>query len=270
MYTRQDLCNAEKLTASERAAIVLKYVENHNLADYRFSVSSSYVCQSHDQKTPKEPVTATPVAPELCFGTVLEQLEKQEPGDTVCILNFGSYLKGGGEFGNGFISTDEEKLCQCSNLYPILRSKEIEEKYYDLNSKINPVKPYGPRILYVPEVVFFGKDRDIRADVLTCSIPGVAVLQQYVGNAEAVMRTTMIHRFTTALGLAYQQGADVVIMGCFGCETSGNDPWYSYATLKKVIESKYQYCFKKIIVTMNDKRYFMISAGERRSAEESK
>lgn len=270
MYTRKDLIDAERKTSSERAAIVLKYAESHNLADYRFSISSSYVCQSQNRKIPRDPVSEDPVCLELCFGTVLDQLEKQPPGATVCVFNFGTYLKGGGEFGNGFISTDEEKICQCSNLYPILNSKEIDERYYALNRKSDQVKPYGPRILYIPDVVFYGKDRDIRADVLTCSIPGVAALKKHVGNADTVMRTTMVHRFTTTLGLAYAQGIEILIMGCFGSEINGNDPWYSYAVLKKVVESRFKYCFRKIIVTTDDRRYFLISSGEERAAKKQR
>lgn len=263
--SRKDIVVIQNRSPSEQAAAILRYAQTHNRIDCKFSVSSSYITQSYDAKRAKVPDMASPVTPVLRFDSVLRQLEKLEGKDTACVLNFGSYLNGGGEFGQGCITTDEEKLCACSNLYVLLHSAEIQKKYYDVNNNAGKKKPYGARILYLPEVVFYGAERDIRADVITCSIPGTAMLRQHIENADMVMKTTMVHRFTTALGHAYLQGADVVIMGCFGCELNGNDPWYSYSVLQKVVHEKYRYCFKKIIVAVNDRRYLAIREGERKT-----
>ena len=194
--------------------------------------------------------TQCSVTPERTFAAAV-RLAKENPGCRLGVLNFASATNPGGGVRSGS-SAQEEALCRCSTLYPVLSSGQFKEEFYDLHrSRKDPL--YTDTCIYTPDIVICKTDTAVpqrmpeeewvRTDVITCAAPnlrhgskdpseeGTFVLP----SPEELLR---IHtsRAERILAVAAQNGIEIFVTGAFGCGAFRNDPAISAAAWKEASE----------------------------------
>ena len=159
------------------------------------------------------------------------------PGQKVAVLNFASSTSPGGGVENG-ASAQEECLCRVSTLYPCLKTRMAWDKFYGPH-RAAPNPLHNDDIIYTQDVVVL-KDDDynvlsspFRVDVITCAAPNLreSPSNRYNRNdGDAVHispeRLLELHvkRARKILSAAAANGAEVLILGAFGCGAFRNDP----------------------------------------------
>lgn len=158
------------------------------------------------------------------------------------VLNFASYKNPGGKFLDGSMA-QEESLCHCSTLYPVL---SYNNEYYDYNrSKLNKGL-YTSAALYSEDIVFMSDGLvDVKCDVITCAAPNYSVIRRY-GNATKQENTQCLkNRIEFVLSVAAANNVDTLILGAWGCGVFGQDPREVAELFQNALE-KYN-CFKKVV-----------------------
>ncbi len=203
-------------------------------------------------------------------------------GQRVCVHNFASASNPGGGVVNG-ATAQEECLCRISTLYDCLNTDEMWKGFYNPHRAAHdPI--HNDDIIYTPEVTVFKTDTDspklmdeadwYQVDMLTCAAPN---LRANPGNSynsgdgnKAVKLTAdklqEIHekRLRRILDVALMHGAEVVILGAFGCGAFLNDPYVVAEAAKKVV-AEYRHAFKTIEFAVycsprDDKNYRVFQA----------
>lgn len=159
------------------------------------------------------------------------------PGQKVTVLNFASSTSPGGGVENG-ASAQEECLCRVSTLYPCLKAQAAWEKFYGPH-RAAPNPLHNDDIIYTQDVVVL-KDDDynvlpspFRVDVITCAAPNLREspsnrYNRHDGDAVHVSPEKLLElhlkRARKILSAAAANGAEVLILGAFGCGAFRNDP----------------------------------------------
>ncbi|MBO6079422.1 MAG: TIGR02452 family protein [Bacteroidales bacterium] len=170
------------------------------------------------------------------------------PGQKVTVLNFASSTSPGGGVENG-ASAQEECLCRVSTLYPCLKTKTAWDKFYGPH-RAAPNPLHNDDLIYTKDVVVL-KDDDynvlsspFRVDVITCAAPNLreSPSNRYNRNdGDAVHispeRLLELHvkRARKILSAAAANGAEVLILGAFGCGAFRNDPAVVAAAYHQVL-----------------------------------
>ena len=165
-----------------------------------------------------------------------------------CVLNFANaYYPGGAAIGGA--RAQEESLCRASTLYPCLKTKYLEDNYYNYHNKL---KHETNRLFYVPKIIVFKTDESnypelmnedewYEVDVITC-----AAHNQYKDKlSEKELIKLNYYRIKQILGSAIDNNVDNIILGAFGCGVFSNDP--------RIISS----VFKKILIDEEYFKYFV-------------
>ena len=150
------------------------------------------------------------------------------PGRKVLVLNFASATTPGGGVLWGS-SAQEESLCRCSTLYPGLNTDPLWENYYLFHRRRQSTL-YTDACIYTPEVLSIKTDtadprrlpREAwqKVDVLTCAAPNLRETEL----DGAVLYELHVQRGRQILAAAAVHGAEVVILGAFGCGAFRNPP----------------------------------------------
>jgi uncharacterized protein (TIGR02452 family) len=170
-------------------------------------------------------------------------------GKKVCVLNFASATNPGGGVVYGS-SAQEESICRCSTLYPCLDSKNMWEQFYVPHRRAeNPL--YNNDCIYTPEVKVFKKDTDFpelldkndwwNVDVITCAAPNLRNVSISINE----LREVLISRINRIFDVAISNGADVLILGAFGCGAFRN-PARLVADVFAEFTDEYRKCFDVI------------------------
>ena len=170
------------------------------------------------------------------------------PGHKVAVLNFASSTSPGGGVENG-ASAQEECLCRVSTLYPCLKTQMAWEKFYAPH-RAAPNPLHNDDIIYTQDVVVL-KDDDynvlsspFRVDVITCAAPNLreSPSNRYNRNdGDAVqispekLLELHVKRARKILSAAAANGAEVLILGAFGCGAFRNDPAVVVAAYQQVL-----------------------------------
>ena len=174
------------------------------------------------------------------FQAAIEQSRKH-PGKRIAVLNFASPTNPGGGVKRGS-SAQEESLCRCSTLYPTIDRRWLWDIYYGPNREAHD--PIGTDALfYSPGVVICKTDDDIpkrlppegfvTVDVITCAAPNLREKpwnSYNPGSGSSVNLTREqqyeIHfrRAQHILHIAAAHGAEILILGAFGCGAFQNNP----------------------------------------------
>jgi len=184
-------------------------------------------------------------------------------GKKVAVMNFASATNPGGGVVKGS-SAQEECLCRCSTLYPCLALEEIwQQFYYPHRSMGNPL--YNDDCLYTPGVVVFKSDISFpermkeedwyQVDVITCAAPNLRAIPSnsmnpFAGNAPAEIDDDSLYklhlqRSERIFRVAANNGAEVLILGAFGCGAFRNPPAV-VAKAFKTVQEKYASYFDTI------------------------
>ena len=184
-------------------------------------------------------------------------------GDRVCVLNFASSSNPGGGVVNG-AGAQEECLCRVSTLYFTLDTDENWKRFYSPHRKArNPL--HNDDILYTKDVTVFKsdtmsperlpEDEWYDVDVLTCAAPNLREKPSNGYNSgdgderlildDAELRKLHGRRDARVFDVAVQNGADVLILGAFGCGAFRNNPAV-VADVMLSLARKYARAFKVI------------------------
>ena len=192
-----------------------------------------------------------------------EVLRQQRAGKRVAVLNFASSTNPGGGVTHGS-SAQEECLCRCSTLYHCLDIDMMWDKFYKPHRKAgNPL--YNDDCLYTPGVTVFKSDISFpermeekdwyQVDVITCAAPNLRdipsnLMNPFAGNAPADIEEDGLYglhlqRLERVFRVAAANGAEVLILGAFGCGAFCNPPAVVARAFKK-IQEKYASYFETI------------------------
>ena len=161
-----------------------------------------------------------------------------EQGLKVAVLNFASSTSPGGGVTSG-ASAQEECLCRVSTLYPCLKDESMWDLFYAPHRKArNPL--HNDDIIYTKDVIVFKDDdyqplpKPFTVDVITCAAP---TLREQSSNrynpsdgdkAPDITPEDLLalheRRGQQILSAAVANGAQVIILGAFGCGAFRNDP----------------------------------------------
>ena len=163
-------------------------------------------------------------------------------GKKVCVLNFASATNPGGGVVNGS-SAQEESLCRCSTLYPCLDEGELWQRFYiPHRTAADPL--YNDDCIYTPDVIVTKSDISFpermseeewyKVDVLTCAAPNLRNVPSNMMNPNAGDKPADIEgddlyrlhvqRIERIFQVAAANGAEVLILGAFGCGAFCNPP----------------------------------------------
>ena len=168
-------------------------------------------------------------------------LLQKYPGRKVAVHNFASATNPGGGVSRGS-RAQEECLCRCSTLYPIIGTPTLEKDFYDFHRSQHDVL-YSDACIYSPGVVVFKTDEDLprrlpkskwyEVDILTCAAPNLRPIpynRMNPGKGQAAHISDgallVLHRQRARhmLTVAAANGADILVLGAFGCGAFMNPP----------------------------------------------
>lgn len=175
-------------------------------------------------------------------------------GKKVCVLNFASATNPGGGVTRGS-SAQEECLCRCSTLYPCLNANLLWSGFYGPHrAAADPL--YNDDCVYTPGVIVcksdtasperMGQQDWYQVDVLTCAAPNLRSNPSNAMNPNAGDKPAeiddeelfLLHqmRIEKIFQVAAAKGADVLILGAFGCGAFCNPPEIVAKAFKTVQE----------------------------------
>ena len=184
-------------------------------------------------------------------------------GKKVCVLNFASAVNPGGGVTQG-ASAQEECLCRCSTLYPCLNIEEMWKKFYGPHRVAeNPL--YNDDCLYSPGVVVFKSDTAFpermkeqdwyQVDVLTCAAPNLREAMVEFVNSDTMKKSGKFEngrlyqlfsqRIERIFRIAAVNGAEILVLGAFGCGAFCNPP-ETVARVFRDVQKKYDPYFETI------------------------
>ena len=180
------------------------------------------------------------ISGERTFESAIRLL-KENPGKKVCVLNFASAIKPGGGVVHG-AGAQEECLCRCSTLYPLLNTAENKKAYYEPNKKLGD-NLHTDDIIYTPDVVIcktdtafperISEEEFAKVDVITCAAPNLNARdsKRYSGDngftgelSQEDLYKLHYKRCKHILNVAAANGMDILLLGAFGCGAFKNDP----------------------------------------------
>lgn len=193
---------------------------------------------------------------------------KEYTGRKVCVLNFASATNPGGGVVKG-ASAQEEALCRCSSLYPCISDPEVVNKFHrkhrnDLkDGKMTPL--YNDDCIYTPDVIVCKYDTNnpermpesewYKSDVISCAAPNLRAkpsnaMNPGSGNKAARLKSNELmnlhmKRMRRILDIAALHGAEVIILGAFGCGAFQNPPAVVAEAMARVIK-EYDHTFETI------------------------
>lgn len=186
-------------------------------------------------------------------------LKKKYPDKRIGVLNFASATNPGGgvEFGS---SAQEESLCRCSTLYPVISHELFFSCYYLRNRMINnPL--HSDTVIYSPDIIICKTDTDnpvrlkeedfVKVDVLSCAAPNLRDIPSNKYNyrdgdnkaciSDDELFDLHVKRGKAILDVALFNHIDVLVLGAFGCGAFRNDPRVVAKAYKELLKEYSKY-----------------------------
>ena len=189
------------------------------------------------------------------------RLSRENPGAKIAVMNFANAFHAGGGVTKGS-SAQEESLCRCSTLYPLLFRKTLRDTFYAYHHNLNTPKA-SDSLIYTEGVIICKTDEDVpkrmakedwvTVDVITIAAPDLRdksnMHAALVGNGtymnDAELFGYHVKRAIHMLTVAAYKGADILVLGAFGCGAFQNDPKVVARAFKTAID-EFPKLFKKI------------------------
>lgn len=192
---------------------------------------------------------------------VARTLKKKYNGKKrVAVLNFANPIKPGGGVVNG-ATAQEESLCRCSTLYPVLKGctgkgsfYEYHNFYYNYRKLIKSNEVDMTAILYTPDIYVFNDDSYNRLneyekiDVITCAAPDL----RRVTCDEVRLTEIFDRKIQGILEMAMLKEVQVLVLGAFGCGAFKNPPTLVADSFYRILHSEfkeglcYRDCFNEV------------------------
>lgn len=158
-------------------------------------------------------------------------------GNKVCVLNFASSTRPGGGVKSGS-NAQEENICRSTTLYECLDERSVSSAFHSRHrqlreeGKMNGLN--NDDCIYTPGVCVFKEDHDdcklldqsdwFSIDVITCAAPDFRDRPWKVTISDTDLEALHEKRLNRILDIAALHGAEVVILGAFGCGAFKNPP----------------------------------------------
>ena len=176
--------------------------------------------------------------------TLISAYRLADAGYRTAVLNFANPVEPGGGVLRG-ANAQEEYLCRASNLYSCLTSRQAEPYYQAHRELLKSNTDFGmflssDRLIYTPGVTFFkedagyepGADRKYTQeyterwrtlDVITCAAPLFFDTHSILPTGE--LYPLLCRRIRNILEAAMEYGAEMLVLGAFGCGAFLNPPF---------------------------------------------
>ncbi len=230
MATKEDLIRVFEDTEQ-------RYKENERLRKaVEASIKGTRFYREEDMPTipaPRYEKTSVTVTKYRTLETAMFYHRKY-PELRITAHNFASATNPGGGVRKGS-RAQEEALCRCSTLLPVLETEENKKRFYDFHRQRHDVR-YTDACLYTPDIQVFKTDDELPSimpedkwttvDILTCAAPNLRTIPNNVMNPGKDKALKMnyddlfeLHkkRARHLLSIAAENKADVLILGAFGC-----------------------------------------------------
>ncbi|MDO4805107.1 MAG: TIGR02452 family protein [Lachnospiraceae bacterium] len=168
------------------------------------------------------------------------RLHKESPEAKIAVMNFANAFHAGGGVTKGS-SAQEECLCRTSTLYPLLYRRTLRDSFYKHHKNLNTPKATDS-LVYTEGVIICKTDEDlpkrmpkedwVTVDVITIAAPDLRDKSNihaplvnggtYMNDAE--LFGYHVKRAIHMLTCAAAKGADILILGAFGCGAFRNNP----------------------------------------------
>ena len=168
----------------------------------------------------------------------------------IAVHNFASATNPGGGVKYGS-RAQEEALCRCSTLYPVLNTDENWRRYYKVNRERDDSN-YDDACIYTPEIIICKSDIERPArlprekwdtvDIVTIAAPNLHRRTLSDEELFALQESRIRHMFTVVAC----HGAEIFVTGAFGCGAFGNNPEVVARAYKKIL-SEFDGYFKEIV-----------------------
>ena len=179
-------------------------------------------------------------------------LHKAEPEAKIAVMNFANAFHAGGGVTKGS-SAQEESLCRTSTLYPLLYRRTLRDSFYKHHKDLGSSKATDS-LIYTEGVIICKTDEDlpkrmpkedwVTVDVITIAAPDLRQKSNmhaplvnggtYMNDAE--LFGYHVKRAIHMLTCAAAKGADILVLGAFGCGAFQNDPEVVARAYKIAIE----------------------------------
>ncbi|MBR1438083.1 MAG: TIGR02452 family protein, partial [Synergistaceae bacterium] len=199
-----------------------------------------------------EKLGATFTVKSRSFQTAMN-FHQEMPDKKIAVLNFASAIHPGGGVLSGS-RAQEECLCRCSTLYPLIDQKWLKESYYIPNKEHYNFR-HDDACIYSEGVVICKSDTDfperlkteefITVDVITCAAPDLRKARYSDCNVKELFEIH-IQRAKHILHIAALHGVDILVTGAFGCGAFKNDPELVAEAWKEALE-EYRKKFEYVI-----------------------
>lgn len=180
------------------------------------------------------------------------RLRKEHREERIAVHNFASATNPGGGVTKGS-RAQEECLCRCSTLYPVLNTDSNLNDYYGFHRNRHDVR-YTDACIYTPGIKIIKSDTDMPkrldrddwcdVDILTCAAPNLRPMPNNPmnpGNDKAIIindqEMLKIHqsRARHILSIAAANGDRILVLGAFGCGAFMNKPEVVAQAYKEVL-----------------------------------
>ncbi len=168
------------------------------------------------------------------------KLHKENPEAKIAVMNFANAFHAGGGVVNG-AGAQEECLCRTSTLYPLLYRRTLRDTFYKHHHDLNTPKATDS-LVYTEGVIICKTDTDlpermpkedwVMVDVITIAAPDLRKRSNIhfdLVNGGAIMNNAElfgyhVKRAIHMLTCAAAKGANILVLGAFGCGAFENDP----------------------------------------------
>lgn len=189
------------------------------------------------------------------------RLRKQYPDAKIAVMNFANAFHAGGGVEKGS-SAQEESLCRTSTLYPLIYRRTLKDSFYQHHRDLNTPRA-SDSLIYTEGVIICKTDEDIpkrmnkadwvTVDVITVAAPDLRRKSNQhaplVGNGtfmnDAELFGYHVKRAIHVLTCAAARGAEVLVLGAFGCGAFQNNPEV-VARAYKVALAEFPKVFEKV------------------------
>lgn len=234
-------------TAAERIKVfedTMEWIKNDPAlaASVTFAKKNTVVFYEDDypgfdaSKTKEELIT---VSGDRSFQAAM-RLHGEYPNSKIAVMNFANAFHAGGGVTTG-ASAQEECLCRTSTLYPLLYRRTLRDTFYKHHYDRHTPKATDS-LIYTEGVIICKTDEDlpkrmpetdwVTVDVITIAAPDLRDESNvhvplvdggtYMKNAE--LFGYHVKRAIHMLTCAAAKGADILVLGAFGCGAFQNDP----------------------------------------------
>ncbi len=183
------------------------------------------------------------------FETAIN-LRGKNPTEKIAVHNFASATNPGGGVKTGS-RAQEESLCRCSTLYPVLDTKENWKRYYNFHREQQDTI-YTDACIFTPNITICKSDIDfpqrlpqenwVTVDVMTIAAPNLRNMTLSDKELLKIHEQRARHMLTVLAN----NGVKIFVTGAFGCGAFRNNPYVVAQAYKNVL-AEFDGHFKEII-----------------------